>query len=61
MQLVLVDWSPDASGQCHIMDASGNAIGQVTVHSKVGTRRLCLHPQAAEQNGIIKACMQQTA
>ena len=48
MQLVLVDWSPDgrrllfctASGQCHIMDASGNAIGQVTVHGKVRDR-LC--------------------
>ena len=44
MQLTMVAWSPDgrrllfctSSGQCHVIDANGNAIGQVTLHTKVG-------------------------
>lgn len=43
MQLISVAWSPDdrrllfctASGQCHVIDANGNVIGQVTLHAKV--------------------------
>ena len=43
MQLIMVAWSPDdrrllfctASGQCHVIDANGNTIGQVTLHAKV--------------------------
>ena len=69
MQLILADWSPDArrllfctaAGECHIVDAGGNLISQVTLRCKVGIC-VCRAVISCKQCSCIdNACLQHWA